>query len=62
MRTTTFLVSIEAVANASESRIQEAVLNYMRQSLISTPGIYLTRTEDGQSVRVRAIALAGDVK
>lgn len=57
MRTAVFHVTIEAVADASEGRIKEAVIKAMREQLITVPGMGIATTEDGKRVRVRQIDL-----
>ena len=55
MRTTTLTVLIEARANASESRIHEAVLQQVQDAFAHGHG---RATEDGRPVRVRIAAVA----
>lgn len=52
MRTTLFTVEVEARADSSESRIQEAVLGYFRRQV----GLVGT-TEDGKGVTIASVDL-----
>lgn len=58
MRTATILLELDAVADASESRIREAVLQAVSRLVITPPGMGIATTEDGKNVRVRTVLLA----